>query len=74
MKSADEMKDVVIRYKSDPESVYNTWFIESQARLKAFRSISRGVQLVVKSIYDGTFGNDFKGSPLETVLAFPPVP
>lgn len=68
MKSVGELKDVVLRYKSDPESVYNTWFIESQARLKAFRSIRRGVQQVVKAVYDSTFGNDFKGSPLETVL------
>lgn len=37
--------------------------------MKAFRSIRRGVQNVVSSIAAGTFGNDFKGSPLEFVLA-----
>lgn len=57
------------RYKSDPESVYNTWFIDNDARMKAFRSIRRGVMDIIDSIRNGTFGNDFKGSPLEFVLA-----
>lgn len=57
------------RYKTDPESVYNTWFIDNDTRMKAFRSIRRGVMAIVTSIKDGTFGNDFKGSPLELVLA-----
>jgi len=60
---------LIDRYKSDPESVYNTWFISSEERMKAFRSIRRGVRDVVDSIAAGTFGNDFKGSPLEVVLA-----
>jgi tetratricopeptide (TPR) repeat protein len=54
----------------DPESVYNTWFIQSPERLKAFRSIRRGAVEVVKAVREGTFGNDFKGSPLEMVLAY----
>lgn len=66
--TATNLGDIAARYKSDPESVYNTWFIESPERLKAFRSIRRGVIDVVSSIRDGTFGNDFKGSPLEFVL------
>jgi len=56
------------RYKADPESVYNTWFIGSEARLKAFRSIRRGVAGVVEDIQAGRFPNDFKGSSLEFVL------
>jgi len=56
-------------YKSDPESVYNTWFVGSEARLKAFRSIRRGVDAVVQDIRTGLFPNDFKGSSLEFVLA-----
>ena len=55
-------------YKSDPESVYNTWFISSEERMKAFRSIRRGVRDLVDAISAGSFGNDFKGSPLEVVL------
>jgi type II restriction enzyme len=59
---------LIEHYKSDPESVYNTWFIGGEERLKAFRAIRRGVLDTVESIAAGTFGNDFKGSPLEVVL------
>ncbi|MBA4190971.1 MAG: hypothetical protein C0467_23545 [Planctomycetaceae bacterium] len=62
------LRDLVARYRHDPESVYNNWFLEDAGRLKAFRSIRRGVQEVVRSIRSGTFGNDYKGSPLETVM------
>lgn len=64
----DATHAIVSRYRSDPESVYNTWFVNSPDRLKAFRAIRRGVMDVVRTIRDGTFGNDFKGSPLESVL------
>ncbi len=60
--------EVIDRYKSDPESVYNTWFIGGAERMKAFRSIRQGVRDTVESIAARTFGNDFKGSPLEFVL------
>lgn len=60
--------DLIGLYKSDPESVYNTWFISGEERLKAFRAIRRGVRDTVEAIAAGTFGNDFKGSPLEVVL------
>ncbi|MBX9679272.1 MAG: type II restriction endonuclease [Gemmataceae bacterium] len=66
--SADQLRTIVAQFKQDPESVYATWFRESPARLKAFRGIRRGVTEVVRAIHEGTFGNDFKGSPLETVL------
>lgn len=59
---------LIDRYKSDPESVYNTWFVSSAERMKAFRSIKRGVRDTVEAIAAGTFPNDFKGSPLEVVL------
>ena len=60
---------IITKYKRDPESVYNAWFIGSVERLKAFRSIRRGVLQVIQEIKDGTFGNDFKGSSLEVVLS-----
>ncbi len=60
--------NLIDRYKADPESVYNTWFVSSAERIKAFRSIRRGIRNTVDSIASGTFGNDFKGSPLEFVL------
>lgn len=56
-------------YKADPESVYNTWFISSEDRIKAFRSIRRGVATVIDDIKQQRFPNDFKGSSLEFVLA-----
>lgn len=66
---AANLKELVQRYKTDPESVYNTWFIDNEARMKAFRSIRRGVTEVVGTIKGGSFPNDFKGSPLEFVLS-----
>lgn len=59
---------LVKNYKQDTESVYNTWFINNDERLKAFRSIRKGVQQVVDDIRDGSFPNDFKGSSLEFVV------
>jgi len=66
---AANLKELVARYKTDPESVYNTWFIEGEARMKAFRSIRRGVMEIIDAIKSEKFGNDFKGSPLEFVLS-----
>lgn len=61
-------RKIIEQYKSDSESVYNTWFVGSADRLKAFRSIRRGVLRVIQEIKEGQFGNDFKGSSLEVVL------
>ena len=60
--------DLINRYKADPESVYNTWFVGGEERMKAFRAIRRGVRDTVETIAAGRFGNDFKGSPLEVVM------
>jgi type II restriction enzyme len=65
----NDLPNLIARYKNDPESVYSTWFIGGEARMKAFRSIRLGVRTAVSAIAAGTFGNDFKGSPLEVVLA-----
>lgn len=59
---------VIEQYKADKESVYNTWFINNNERLKAFRSIRRGVMQVIEDIKYKQFPNDFKGSSLEFVL------
>lgn len=58
--------ELINSYKHDSESVYNTWFVGGEERMKAFRSIRRGVRDTVDAIAAGTFGNDFKGSQLET--------
>ena len=65
----DVFHEIIGRYKTDQESVYNTWFINNDERLKAFRSIRRGVQQVINDIRDKKFPNDFKGSSLEFVLS-----
>jgi type II restriction enzyme len=62
------LSHIISQYKSDQESVYNTWFINNEDRLKAFRSIRRGVQQIVTDIKQGKFPNDFRGSSLEFVL------
>ena len=62
------LEDVIEEYRGNRESVYNTWFTNNEERLKAFRSIRRGVLQVVEDIKAGTFPNDFKGSSLEFVL------
>lgn len=64
----DHFLKIVDAYRRDPESVFHTWFINGSERLKAFRSIRRGVEQVVDDIRTGRFGNDFRGSSLEFVL------
>ncbi len=68
IKMNGSLSQIIQQYKSDPQSVYNTWFINNEDRLKAFRSIRRGVMQVVEDIKGKKFPNDFKGSSLEFVL------
>jgi type II restriction enzyme len=64
----NHLVETIQKYKADPESVYHTWFINNEDRLKAFRSIRRGVAQIAREIREGSFGNDFKNSSLEFVL------
>lgn len=64
-----DLQGLLGEYKSDEEAVFNTWFINNDERLKAFRSIRRGVFEVIADIKAGEFGNDYKGSSLEFVLS-----
>lgn len=63
------MRSLIESYKNDQESVYSTWFLHSNDRLKAFRTIRKGLLKVIIEIQEGTFGNDFKGSSLEMVVS-----
>ncbi len=63
-----DLNQVIRQYKEDNQSVFNTWFINNEERLKAFRSIRRGVMQVIEDIKTKQFPNDFKGSSLEFVL------
>ena len=58
---------LIDRWKADPHSTYNSWFLWEE-RLKNFRSIRRGIGQVVKDIEAGSFGNAYRGSTLETVV------
>jgi type II restriction enzyme len=64
----NNFNQIVQQYKNDTESVYNTWFIDNDQRLKAFRTIRRGIIQVVEDIKSKSFPNDFKNSSLEFVL------
>jgi len=61
------VRELILRWKEDPGSTYQTWFLWEE-RLKNFRSIRRGLQQVVEEIQAGTFGNQYRGSSLETVV------
>ena len=63
------LTQIIHQYKTDTESVYNTWFVDNDQRLKAFRTIRRGVIQVIEDIKNKTFPNDFKESSLEFVLS-----
>ncbi|GAA5512388.1 hypothetical protein Dcar01_01102 [Deinococcus carri] len=58
---------LIRRWRDDPGASYRTWFLWEE-RLKNFRSIRRGLQTVVKEIEAGTFGTQYRGSSLETVV------
>jgi len=62
------IEKTIFEFKQDYESVYHTWFLNNEDRLKAFRSIRKGLEKVILEIENDTFGNEFKGSSLETVV------
>ncbi|MBY0029788.1 hypothetical protein ACQKJG_23320 [Priestia megaterium] len=59
---------IIDQFKEDKESVYHSWFLNSKDRLKAFRTIKKGLSVVINEIENNEFGNDFKGSSLEVVV------
>ncbi|MFZ5479558.1 MAG: type II restriction endonuclease [Myxococcota bacterium] len=63
----DALNPLLERWRDDPGSTYRTWFLWEE-RLKNFRSIRRGIQLVVGEIDAGRFGTAYRGSSLETVV------
>jgi len=68
---ATSLIDLIDDYKRNPDLTYQSWFLHNEDRLKAFRSIRRGVLQVISDIKEGSFPNDFKGSSLEFVLSLP---
>ncbi len=58
---------LIERWREDPGATYRNWFLWEE-RLKNFRSIRRGIAVVVSAIEAGSFGTVYKGSSLETVV------
>lgn len=63
----DLLRVLIERWRDNPAATYRTWFLWDE-RLKNFRSIRRGIAQVVEEIEAGTFGNVYRGSPLETIV------
>lgn len=63
----DLLRVLIKRWRDNPAATYRTWFLWDE-RLKNFRSIRRGIAQVVEEIEAGTFGNVYRGSPLETIV------
>ncbi|HEX5285669.1 MAG TPA: type II restriction endonuclease [Polaromonas sp.] len=66
--SSTTLTPLIERWRSDPGGTYQTWFLWEE-RLKNFRSIRRGLQTVIAEIEAGTFGCQYRGSTLETVVS-----
>ncbi len=62
-----DIRALIARWRDDPGGTYRSWFLWEE-RLKNFRSIRRGILVVVNEIERDVFGNVYKGSSLETVV------
>lgn len=58
---------LIERWRSDAVGTYQSWFLWEE-RLKNFRSIRRGIQVVVQEIRENRFGSAYRGSSLETIV------
>ena len=63
----DMLATLLHRWREDPGGSYRQWFLWEE-RLKNFRSIRRGLALVVDDIRTDAFGRQYRGSSLETVV------
>ncbi|MFU8802574.1 MAG: type II restriction endonuclease, partial [Bradymonadaceae bacterium] len=60
-------ESLIERWRTESGATYQNWFLWEE-RLKNFRSIRQGLVQVVTEIEDGTFGTQYKGTSLETVV------
>jgi type II restriction enzyme len=58
---------LIERWRADPAGTYHSWFLWEE-RLKNFRSIRRGLAVVIEEIAQDRFGRAYRGSSLETVV------
>ena len=63
----DAVATMIARWREDAGGTYRSWFLWEE-RLKNFRSIRRGLALVIEEIAAGRFGCAYRGSSLETVV------
>ena len=63
----DPIRLLIRRWPEDGDGTYQNWFLWPE-RLKNFRSIRRGLEQVVSEMKSGTFGSQYRGSSLETVV------
>jgi type II restriction enzyme len=61
------VRALISRWRDDPGGTYRTWFLWEE-RLKNFRTIRRGLTTVADEIERGEFGNQYRGSSLESVV------
>src|SRR6266542_4818540 len=61
------LRALIARWREGVGGTYRAWFLWEE-RIKNFRSIRRGLTEVISEMEDGTFGNVYKGSSLETVV------
>ena len=67
MNRPEAVRELIERWREDDGGTYRRWFLWED-RLKNFRSIRTGIQLVATEVEAGTFGNVYKGSSLEAVV------
>ncbi|MBI3568866.1 MAG: type II restriction endonuclease [Gemmatimonadetes bacterium] len=63
----DPRRTLIEHWRSDAGGSYQRWFLWEE-RLKNFRSIRRGLSVVVEDIRADRFGRQYRGSSLETVV------
>ena len=63
----NEIARLIEHWRGDLGGTYRTWFLWEE-RLKNFRSIRRGLEVVIEEIKAGTFGSSYRGSSLEVVV------
>ncbi|WP_281164398.1 type II restriction endonuclease [Liquorilactobacillus sicerae] len=62
------LTDLFNQYSRKEELLYQSWFIHSEDRLKAFNQVRKGTKKIIITIKDGTFPRDLHGSALEEVM------
>lgn len=55
MNHQKHIRHLIEQWRHDPQATYHTWFLWDK-RLKNFRSIRNGINVVVDEIEQGTFG------------------